>query len=77
MDLINKIELEINKKIKNLNRSYRDEYMEIGGLESALEIIEQCVQEHNQMECIHEIKQINTVVTDFYGKCIKCGKYFK
>jgi len=77
MDLIKQIEMEIYKKIKGLDRAYRDEYMEIGGLESALEIIENCVQNNKQQNCIHEVEQINSVVADFYGKCIKCGKYFK
>lgn len=77
MDLIKKIEVEIEKKIKTLNKGFRDEYMEIGGLETALDIIDSCRQEHNENKCQHEITQINTTVADFYGKCVKCGKYFK
>ena len=77
MDLVRKIEVEIQKRIKTLDRQLRDEYMEIGGLESALDIIDDCKQEYNQNNCTHEVTQINSSVSDFYGKCVKCGKYFK
>ena len=46
MKIINEIKKRIEAKIKKLDGGLRDEYMEIGALEDALDIIDEVYSEH-------------------------------
>jgi hypothetical protein len=61
MILINEIKERIQAKIKKLDGSFRDDYMEIGGLETALDIIDEVYNEHyeNKEETYEEWKLKN------------------
>lgn len=61
MKIINEIKKRIEAKIKKLDGSLRDEYMEIGALEDALDIIDEVYSEHyeNNEETYEDYKLKN------------------